>query len=170
MVQPIELNEGYISPVKNFPYLSLELDPQTLIFVELQYVRETLVLPVERVTQMPNVHPCLIGLVEHRSYIFWVVDLPQLFASEAIDTSKINLHVAVLEIGNIFLGLGVYRIGKVQNIEQERILAIERSPSVLSFPPVIKSLLKGFVVDRAEINLHQGYLVNAEAIVGFAFN
>ncbi|MDX2255349.1 MAG: chemotaxis protein CheW [Pseudanabaenaceae cyanobacterium bins.39] len=167
MVQSIELNQQGSAPVQDSPYLSLELDQQTSIFIELKYIRETLILPVDRIAQIPNVHPCLVGLVEHRGSIFWVVDLPQLFSGTGIDTNAIAIHVAVLQVGDLFLGLGVYRIGKVQTISQDRIYPLDEQQQI---SPLVKPLIQGFVVDRAEINLHQGYLINVEAMMNFDFN
>ena len=74
----IELQEEQSQAIAGLPYLSLQLSPEVKVAVQLKFVRETLVLTTNRFTQMPNVHPCLMGLVEHRSNVFWVLDLPQL--------------------------------------------------------------------------------------------
>jgi positive phototaxis protein PixI len=63
----IELQEEETQASAGLPYLTLQLDQEVTVAVQLKFVRETLVLTTNRFMQMPNVHPCLMGLVEHRS-------------------------------------------------------------------------------------------------------
>jgi len=92
----IELREEQSQAIAGLPYLSLQLSPDVKVAVQLKFVRETLVLTINRFTQMPNVHPCLIGLVEHRSNVFWVLDLPQLLGFAPIDSTAIGCDLLSL--------------------------------------------------------------------------
>ena len=165
MSKVIELQEDQSLVVAGLPYLSLFLDRETMAAIELKSVRETLVLSAERFTQMPNVHPCLIGLAEHRSHVFWVIDLPQLLGLTPIDFTASETHVAILQIADMFLGLGVYRIGRVQRIAETDIVTSSSQALPLSAMP----FLQGFVMDRTEETEKKLYMLNTDAIIGFEF-
>jgi twitching motility protein PilI len=165
MSKVIELQEDQSLVVAGLPYLSLLLDSEITVAIELKSIRETLVLASERFTQMPNVHPCLIGLAEHRSHVFWVLDLPQLLGLTPIDFTAIETHVAILQIADMFLGLGVYRIGRVQRIAETDIATFSNQDLPASAMPFIQ----GFVTDRTEGSEKKLYMLNTNAIIGFEF-
>lgn len=157
----IELREEQTQAIAGLPYLTLQLDRHTTVALQLKFVRETLVLPAERFMQMPNVDPCLIGLVEHRSNVFWVLDLPQLLGFSSVDTAISDTHIAILQTGNMFLGLGTYRIGRVKRIIDADI----RSPTSDSLPPEMIPFLRGWVDDDQKI-----YILDASAIAKLDFS
>lgn len=158
----LELQEKQEQAIAGLPYLSLQLSPEIVVAVQLKFVRETLVLASERFTQMPNVHPCLVGLVEHRSNVFWVLDLPQLLGFVPMDSTTIEAHIAILQIASMLLGLGVYRIGRVKRIVDTDI----RSPVGQDLPMAIMPFLRGWVVDAEE----KIYILDTEAIITLNFN
>ncbi len=169
MSKVIELQDDQSLAVAGLPYLSLFLDHETMAAIELKPVRETLVLAADRFTQMPNVHPCLIGLAEHRSHVFWVIDLPQFLGLPPIDSTAIETHVAILQIADMFLGLGVYRIGRVQQIAETDIATSIAAITSRNIPPPLLPFLQGLVTDRTEENGKKLYMLNIDAIVGFDF-
>jgi len=124
----MELQEEQKEVINGLPYLSLQLSPAQSIAVQLRFVRETLVLASEKITQMPNVHPCLMGLIEQRSNVFWVMDLAQMLGFEPLDSTSIETHIAILQTGGAFLGLGVFRIGRVLRLSDTDILLPEEIP------------------------------------------
>ncbi|PZU98388.1 MAG: chemotaxis protein CheW [Pseudanabaena sp.] len=160
----VELYQESSQTVVGFPYLSLQLEPNVTVALKLSYVRETLTLAADHFTQMPNVHPCLMGLIEHRSSVFWVLDLPQLLGFAPIDSTVIETHIAVLQIANMFLGLGVYRIGRVKRIIDAEI----RSPVGRELPSAITPFLQGLVEE--EIDQEKVYVLDVEAIARFSFS
>ncbi len=162
----IELREEQSQAILGLPYLSLELGGDVTAAVQLRFVRETLVLDSDRFTQMPNVHPCLLGLVEHRSNVFWVLDLPQLLGFTALDSTAIETHIAVLQIGGSFLGLGLERIGRVLRFGEAEIVS---SDSLINIPSEIEPFLRGGVLQSEAIGNHL-YVLDAEAIASHNFS
>ncbi len=164
----IELREEQTQAIVGLPYLSLQLEHDVTAAVPLKNVRETFVLASDRFTQMPNVHPCLMGLVEHRSNVFWVLDLPQLLGFTGLDSTAIETHIAVLQIGGSFLGLGVYRIGRVIRFAETEIVSPQDSPKT-KIPVEIVPFLRGWLT-QSEGTHPNLYVLDAEAIAKFNFS
>jgi twitching motility protein PilI len=158
----IELREEQAQAIAGLPHLSLEIGRDISVALQLKFVRETLVLSSDRFTQMPNVHPCLMGLIEHRSNVFWVLDLPQLLGFTGIDSSAIETHIAVLQIGSAFLGLGIYRIGRVIRFAETEIVSPQDSP-MTKIPAEIVPFLRGWLSQSDGTNQNL-YVLDAEAI------
>jgi twitching motility protein PilI len=157
----IELREEQSQAIAGLPYLSLQLERNVTVAVQLKIVRETLVLAAERFTQMPNVHHCLMGLVEHRSNVFWVLDLPQLLGFTPLQSNAIETHLAILQVGGAFLGIGVYRIGRVLRFADSDLHSPLESANT-NTPIEIVKFLKGWVSHpESGSNL---YVLDAEAI------
>ncbi|MCY7331921.1 MAG: CheW domain-containing protein [Pseudanabaena sp. CAN_BIN31] len=163
----IELREEQSQAIAGLPYLSLQLERDLTVAVPLKNVRETLVLASDRFTQMPNVHPCLMGLVEHRSNVFWVLDLPQLLGFTPLEANAIETHIAILQIGDAFLGLGIYRTGRVIRFAETEIRSPQDSP-MTKIPVEIVPFLRGWLTqpEGTHPNL---YVLDAEAIASFDF-
>jgi positive phototaxis protein PixI len=164
----IELQEEQAQAIAGLPYLSLQLGPDVTVAVQLKFVRETLVLATDRFTQMPNVHPCLMGLVEHRSNVFWVLDLPQLLGFTPIDSTAIETHIAILQIGGTFIGLGVYRVGRVVRLAEPEIVLPRESPNVKT-PSELVPFLRGWVIQSEVLNDNL-YVLDTEAIASHNFS
>ena len=163
----IELREEQAHAIAGLPYLSLQIDQDVTIALPLKFVRETLVLSSERFTQMPNVHDCLMGLVEHRSNIFWVLDLPQLLGFAPLDSTLIETHIAILHIGTAFLGLGVHRIGRVLRISDVEIVSHLGLPKTRT-PAETVPFLHGWVAQLGGTNTNI-YVLDADAIANYKF-
>ena len=164
----IELHEEQSQAIAGLPHLSLQLDRDVTAAVQLKFVRETLVLAADRFTQMPNVHPCLMGLVEHRSNVFWVLDLPQLLGFAPLDSTAIETHIAVLQIGGSFLGLGIARVGRVLRFAETEIVSLEE---LMATPLEMAPFLRGGLPQSQGIGNHDHlYVLDAEAIASHDFS
>jgi twitching motility protein PilI len=164
----IELQEEQTQAIAGLPYLSLRLNPNVTVAVQLKNVRETLVLASDRFTQMPNVHPCLMGLVEHRSNVFWVLDLPQLLGFAPLETNTIETHIAILQIGDGFLGLGIYRTERVIRFAETEVVSPQDSP-MTKIPAEIVPFLRGWLT-QSEGSHPNLYVLDAEAIAKSTLN
>jgi len=158
----IELKEEQTQAIAGLTYLGLQLGQNLSVAIQLEVVRETLVLDSDRFTQMPNVHSCLMGLIEHRSNVFWVLDLPQLLGLTPLDFTAMEAHIAVLKIGESFLGLGVYRIGRVFRFSETEIVSPLDLP-VTQIPSETIPFLRGWIAQPQGMN-NNLYLLDAEAI------
>lgn len=152
----VELSKVKVAEVSGAKYLTLQLEPDFLVAVQLSLVQETFVAIGDRLTLIPNVAPCLIGLIEHRSSIFWTLDLPQLMGLAPLDSATIDYNIVILKVRGKLLGLATRQIGQVLQFTDEAI----RSPLTENLPIKIIPFLRGilFEADR------KIYILDAEAI------
>jgi positive phototaxis protein PixI len=103
------------------PYLRVRLDPQTLAIVSLRYLQEVVVIPVQHLTPMPNLPPCLLGLINRRSRVLWAIDLPQLlqFPSSAFKAQQYN--IVIVRVGGMTAGFIVPEIEGMVRLTNERL-------------------------------------------------
>jgi positive phototaxis protein PixI len=128
------------------PYLRLQLDKEVSAVVGMKYVQNVAIVSANRITPIPNVPDCILGLLYQRSRVFWVVDLPQVLEFLPVNSNLQEYHVAIVKINNLPLGLVVPEIKGVSRIVQERI-----SPPIDSLGSQIIPYLKGCFIQDKEI-------------------
>ncbi|MDH6060454.1 chemotaxis protein CheW [Chrysosporum bergii ANA360D] len=129
-------------------YLKFELNQQTPAIMPINYTQEAVSLAVESVTSMPNMPPCILGLMNWRSHIIWAVDLPRMLNLESLDGRLRQYNIIVIEVESLMLGLVVHEIKGITKFMSDDI----RSP----WGQVASSLvpyLSGCVVKEEEILL-----------------
>jgi positive phototaxis protein PixI len=102
-------------------YLKLQLDRQTLAVLPMEYAQEVLVVPARRITPMPNMPACILGLLNQRSKVFWVIDLPQLLGLSVIETYVQQYSIAILKVEDISIGLVVQQVKGVTRLSANTI-------------------------------------------------
>lgn len=103
------------------PYLQCYLGPDTPAIFSMQNVEEVMTLPFSRLTPMPNMPACLLGLMNHRSRVLWVVDLAYLLELNQLDEISRQYNVIVIRVGKLRLGLAVPEIQGMTWFEQDKI-------------------------------------------------
>ncbi|MEM9003827.1 MAG: chemotaxis protein CheW [Cyanobacteria bacterium P01_F01_bin.86] len=102
-------------------YLQFHLGSQSPAVFAMQYIQEVMTLPLQRLTPMPNVPSCLLGLMNHRSHVLWVVDLAYLLELDQIDDAARQYNVIVIRVGKVRLGLAVPQINGIVWFEQDKV-------------------------------------------------
>jgi positive phototaxis protein PixI len=122
------------------PYLRVRLDPQTLAILSLRYLQEVVVIPVQNLTPLPNLPPCLLGVINRRSRVLWAIDLPQLlqFPSSAFKAQQYN--IVIVRVGGITAGFVVPAIEGMVRLTNER---LEPPPSAANID--LSSYVRGCV-------------------------
>ncbi|MGM3307182.1 chemotaxis protein CheW [Anabaena sp. WFMT] len=103
----------YYQPGKNSladSYLKFQLNQQTTAVLSIDYTQEAIIIPVESVTSMPNMPAFILGLMNWRSRIIWVIDLPKMFNLEGIDHPLRQYNIIVVKVESMLLGLVVQEI------------------------------------------------------------
>ena len=103
------------------PYLHLQVDSQTQILLPMVTTQEVLITPANRLTIMPNMLSCFLGLLNQRSRIFWIVDLGKLLALSPLNPDVQQYSVAIIRVGKKALGLAVEKIKGVTRFPAEKI-------------------------------------------------
>jgi twitching motility protein PilI len=132
------------------PYLRLQLDKQTPIFMAMKYTQSVVIVPANRVTPIPNLSDCILGLLYQRSRVFWVVDLPQIVGLSSVDRNLREYHIAIVKINNVPLGLAVPEIKGISRIIEENIKTITSTEEGRIASKLIP-YLKGCFVQEKEV-------------------
>jgi twitching motility protein PilI len=154
------ITEKVLSPDRSqditFPYLELKLGDNTVAGLPMKHAQEVLTIPARRITPMPNMPSCIMGLLNQRSRIFWLIDLSQLLEKQPIDRNLNEYHLAVIRVDNCPLGLIVPQVKGVIRLDLEDI----QSP-VGNVSPGLVPYLQGCSIQPQGIVL----VLDAEAII-----
>jgi len=91
-------------------YLKFQLNQQTAAVLSMKHTQEAILIPIESVTSMPNMPTCILGLMNWRSRIIWVVDLPRMLNLESLDYRLRQYSTIVIQVESLVLGLVVQEI------------------------------------------------------------
>ncbi|QKQ72673.1 chemotaxis protein CheW [Nostoc sp. TCL240-02] len=91
-------------------YLKFQLNQQTAAVLSMKHTQEAILVPIESVTSMPNMPTCILGLMNWRSRIIWVVDLPRMLNLESLDYRLRQYSTLVIQVESLVLGLVVQEI------------------------------------------------------------
>jgi positive phototaxis protein PixI len=91
-------------------YLKFQLNQQTGAVLSIAHTQEAIVVPVTSVTAIPNMPACILGLMNWRSHIIWIVDLPKMFNLECLDHRLRQYNIIVVQIESMILGLVIQEI------------------------------------------------------------
>jgi twitching motility protein PilI len=137
-------------------YIKFQLNQKTAAILSMKHTQEAIIVPVESVTSMPNMPACILGLMNWRSRIIWVVDLPRILNLESLDHRQRQYNVIVVRVESILLGLVVQEIkGTAKFLPDEICSPVGQVASSLV------PYLCGCVVQQQEISL----VLDAQAIV-----
>lgn len=138
------------------PYLRLQVGEKVPTAIPMQTTREVLVVPVEQITPIPNMPSCVLGLLNQRSRVFWVVDLSIMLGYAGLTANTRQFNIVILQVGQIPLGLAVPAVQGVMRFPTDMI----QSP-IGTVAPNIAPYLRGCLPDKQEILL----VLDPDAIV-----
>ena len=137
-------------------YLKFFINPQTPAIVSMQQTQEAMVVSVESVTAMPNMPFGILGLMNWRSRIVWVIDLPKILNLQSPQNRPRQYSVIIVRAESMILGLVVHEIVGTIRFSSDEI----RSP-IGQVASSLVPYLRGCVVQQKEILL----VLDAQAIV-----
>lgn len=103
---PLKPNQNNLADT----YLKFHLNQQTAAVLSMKHTQEAILVPIESVTSMPNMPICILGLMNWRSRIIWVVDLPRMLNLESLDYRLRQYSTLVIQVESLVLGLVVQEI------------------------------------------------------------
>lgn len=132
-------------------YLRCQITSEITPLISMEYVEESLLIPREEITTIPDLSPLCIGLMNSRDHVFFVVDLPQLLGFSPLSTYLRDYHIIIINISTfldqslplereIFLGLAVNQIEGMIRLTTDQIL-----PPQTTFSSSIIPYLSGVV-------------------------
>lgn len=108
--QPMLLSTTQLEKERGNAYLHIQLDEQTEAALPMKDIQEVLVTPIERITSLPNMPTYAIGLLNQRSRICWVIDLPNFLQLTPLSSDRLDLSIAIIRKGTRVLGLAFQQI------------------------------------------------------------
>ena len=150
------LGSNQLQPKLGDAYLKLQLDLTTVSALLLDHIQEVLVIPVEQITFMPNMPDCVLGLINRRNKVLWLVDFPQMMGLESLERDVRQYHIAIARLENVLLGLAVKQVRGVI-----RLTAAEIESPQDDDAPNLKPYLKGRFLEQGESLM----VLDAKAII-----
>jgi positive phototaxis protein PixI len=138
------------------PFLKVQLTAQQLAVLPMAQAQEAIAIPASRVTPMPNMPACVLGLLNHKSRVIWVVSLPQMLGLESQSLNVQQYNIAIIRSGKTSLGLVVPAIQGVVRFDIETIQSIEGEVR-----PELVPYLRGCSIQEREML----WVLDAESIV-----
>lgn len=130
-------------------YVKLQLDKYTSAILSMDYVQEVLIVPISRISPMPNMPHCILGLLNRRNRVLWVIDLAQVL-NLSLDTNAQQYHIIIIQVNQVSLALVVQEVKGV----------IRFTPDCIQSSPEQAAYIHGWVVQAQETLM----VLNAEAI------
>ncbi|HCF27880.1 MAG TPA: chemotaxis protein CheW [Cyanobacteria bacterium UBA11049] len=137
-------------------FLKFNLEQQTPCILAMAQVQEVLIVASRRITPMPNMPECVLGLVNRRNRVLWVIDLALMLSLQPLGTNAQQYNLIIIQAKQITLGLLVQEVKGVTHFASELIQA----PTELVTSALIP-YLSGCIVEEQEVLL----VLSAEAIV-----
>ena len=137
-------------------YLRFQLEQQTPAILSMEYAQEVLIVPVRRITPMPNMPECVLGLLNWRNQVLWAIDLALMLKLQPLMTTAQQYHMVIIRVGQVPLGLVVQEVKGVTRFTTDSI----QSPIEVVTSGLIPYLY-GCILQKQEILL----VLNAEAII-----
>lgn len=89
-------------------YLSFSLNQQTPALLLMEYAQEVIIVPTTRLTPMPNMPECVLGLLNRRSRVLWVVNLAKLLNLPSFDPIAQQYQIIIIQSEQIKIALTSY--------------------------------------------------------------
>jgi positive phototaxis protein PixI len=107
------------------PYLKVLLQAGQAAVLPMGQAQEAIAIPASRVTPMPNMPACVLGLLNHKSRVIWVVSLPQMLGLEFQSLNVQQYNLAIIRSGKTLLALVVPEIQGVVRFDIDMVQSIE---------------------------------------------
>ena len=137
------LGSNQLQPKLGDAYLKLQLDITIVSALLLDHIQEVLVIPVEQITFMPNMPEYVLGLINRRNKVLWLVDFPQMIGLESLERDVQQYHIAIARLENMLLGLAVEQVRGVIRLTADEIESPQDDDA-----PNLKPYLKGRVSEQ----------------------
>ncbi len=126
-------------------YLKFQLNEFTYAALPVKYLHEVVVVPVESIPSIPNMPACVLGLINWRSRIIWVIDLPNMLNLETIGRTCRQHKILIIQTESTPLALVVPEI-----IGTTRLTSNDIESPQEKFSSDLLPYLRGWVLQNQE--------------------
>ncbi|BAC08122.1 chemotaxis protein CheW [Thermosynechococcus vestitus] len=110
--------EGVGDRPQGLPYLRLVVHEQCTALLPMTEIQQVLVLPPQQLTAIPNMPAIVMGLLNVRNRIVWVLDLAHLFNLEPLDAEMPLVTIALLDTPKGYLGLALKEVRGIARLPE----------------------------------------------------
>lgn len=125
-------------------YLSFYLNRQTPALLLMEYAQEVIIVPTSRLSPMPNMPECVLGLLNRRNRVLWVVSLAQLLELPASESSDRQYQIIIIHVEQVKLAL------VVQSVEGVRYFPYQNSQAPTELFASLAPYLSGCIAQGDE--------------------
>lgn len=137
-------------------YLKFQFGKHSPAVLSMSQAQEVFILPVGRLTAMPNMPSYVMGLLNRRSKVLWVIDLAKMLDLPGIETNVQHYNSVIINSGSVSLGVIVQAVEGVVRLTPESI-----QPPLGQVSSGLVPYLRGCVLLDTEILL----VLDAETIM-----
>lgn len=141
-------------------YLQFKLNHSTTAILLVQFTQEVVILPHDSITSVPNISELILGLMNWRNRIIWVVDLSRMFGFNSNISSVGQCNIIVVRHGVETIGLMVPEIKGTVRFNPEMIQDADNQVPLHIIP-----YLTGCICRNEELNL----VLNIQSILQSLF-
>jgi twitching motility protein PilI len=91
-------------------YVKFQVETHTPAILSMEFVQEVLIVPVTRITPMPNMPECVLGLLNRRNRVLWAIDLAQVLNLQPVDANAQQYHIIIIRVAQFPLALVVQEV------------------------------------------------------------
>lgn len=154
------------SPVAGELFLRVQLTGNLTVGFSLDRVEEVQTIPINRITPIPNTHKEVLGLIQVKGYIFWLVDLAHVLGFPPLQNRRNQYEMVMMNIQSsslnpsrmeassdpkMFLGFAIQQVKGTFRVLPE---------DILPTAPEISSRLGSHVHGEIHNNGETIYLIN----------
>lgn len=139
-------------------YFHIQLQPNTELLIPLEHTGGAIALPVEQICPIPGILPAVLGVINQRGKLLWVIQLSNLLGLGQPDTSlraQYNLTLLVLSATRTTGDRESRQIGcVVSNIKEIIFLDSKQFNPVPAKSPIFDSFLSGMAqIERSHLSV-----------------
>jgi len=141
------------------PYIQFQLTDEIAALFPLEQVHESIIVEATEISLMPSMHESVMGIINSRNHVFYVIDLAQLLMLNTTAITSQQYQIIVMRVspnktssessvkGDSFLGFAVNQLQGISRLTQEEL----QTPSG-DFPHSLNPYLSGAVmVEKQQI-------------------
>ena len=133
------------SRVQTDAYLQFQLEENTFALLLMAHIQEVFTLRSTAITAMPNLPEHVLGLLNRRSHISWMLDLARLLGFPPLSHNSRQYTVILIEVDNALLGLAVQSVKGVLRTATDQI----QSPPTTADNAALIAYLRGYVIPKS---------------------
>lgn len=146
------------------PYLHLRLTSQVQAMLPMKQAVEALVIPSERVNPMPNMPVWVMGLLNQRTRIFWVLDLPLFLGLLPVAPVAQGYCIVILREHHRTVAIAVPEVSGITRVDPAMIESPNETVNA-TLAPYLRGYLPPLVTAPSPLTDEQIWVIEPSAIL-----